>query len=76
MEHKIYVKKDNMNLQEKIQKIGYYKYETSNNRFSHLASEYPMTEEMVKHIKKLSNLKIEFKGNSPKLINGKLIILV
>ena len=65
-----------MKLQENIQKIGYYKYETSNERFSHLASEYPITEEMINYIKKLNNIKIEFEGNSPKLINGKLVILV
>ena len=65
-----------MGLQEKIEKIGYYKYETSNNKFSHLASEYPITEEMVNYIKKLNNIKIEFEGNSPKLINGKLVTLV
>ena len=65
-----------MGLQEKIEKIGYYKYETSNNKFSHLASEYPITEEMVNYIKKLNHIKIEFEGNSPKLINGKLVTLV
>ena len=65
-----------MGLQEKIEKIGYYKYETSNNKFSHLASEYPITEEMVNHIKKLTNIKIEYIGSSPKLINGKLVMLV
>jgi hypothetical protein len=65
-----------MGLQEKIEKIGYYKYETSNNKFSHLASEYPITEEMVNYIKKLNNIKIEFEENSPKLINGKLVTLV
>ena len=65
-----------MNLQENIQKIGYYKYETSNNKFSHLASEYPITENMINYIKKLNHIKIEFEGNSPKLINGKWITLV
>jgi len=65
-----------MNLQENIQKIGYYKYETSNKRFSHFVSEYPITEDMINYIKKLTNIKIEFEGNSPKLINGKLVILV
>lgn len=59
-----------------IQKIGYYKYETSNNKFSHLASEYPITENMINYIKKLNHIKIEFEGNSPKLINGKWITLV
>ena len=65
-----------MNLQKNIQKIGYYKYETSNNKFSHLASEYPITENMINYIKKLNHIKIEFEGNSPKLINGKWITLV
>ena len=65
-----------MGLQEKIEKIGYYKYETSNNKFSHLAREYPITEEMVNYIKILNNIKFEFEGNSPKLINGKLVTLV
>ena len=65
-----------MNIQENIQKIGYYKYETSNNKFSHLASEYPITENMINYIKKLNHIKIEFEGNSPKLINGKWITLV
>ena len=45
-----------MGLQEKIEKIGYYKYETSNNKFSHLASEYPITENMINYIKKLNNI--------------------
>jgi hypothetical protein len=65
-----------MNLRENIGKIGYYKYETSNTLFRNLVSEYPITEEMVKYIKKLDNIKIEFEGNSPKLINGKLITLI
>jgi hypothetical protein len=65
-----------MELEEKIQKIGYYKYKTSNDRFSHLASEYPITEDMFNYIKKLTNIKIEYEGDSPKLINGKLVILV
>lgn len=65
-----------MNIQKNIQKIGYYKYETSNNKFSHLASEYPITENMINYIKKLNHIKIEFEGNSPKLINGKWITLV
>ena len=65
-----------MNLQENIQKIGYYKYKTSNDKFSHLASEYPITKEMINYIKKLNNIEVEFEGNSPKLIKGKLIILV
>jgi hypothetical protein len=65
-----------MNLQKNIQKIGYYKYETSNNKFSHLVSEYPITENMINYIKKLNHIKIEFEGNSPKLINGKWITLV
>ena len=49
---------------------------TSNNKFSHLASEYPITENMINYIKKLNHIKIEFEGNSPKLINGKWITLV
>ena len=65
-----------MNIQENIQKIGYYKYETYNNKFSHLVSEYPITENMINYIKKLNHIKIEFEGNSPKLINGKCITLV
>jgi hypothetical protein len=40
-----------------LQKIGYYKYETHNNSFCHLAAEYPITEEMVNYIKKLTNIK-------------------
>jgi len=59
-----------------LQKIGYYKYETHNNSFCHFATEYPITEEMVNYIKKLTNIKIEYIGSSPKLINGKLVTLV
>ena len=59
-----------------LPKIGYYKYETHNNSFCHLADEYPITEEMVNYIKKLTNIKIEYIGSSPKLINGKLVTLV
>jgi hypothetical protein len=65
-----------MNLKENIQKIGYYKYKTYNDRFNFLASEYPITREMINHIKKLNNIEIEFDGNTPKLINGKMIALV
>ena len=65
-----------MTLQENIENIGYYKYETSNDKFNHITSEYPITKEMIDYIKKLNNIKIEFEGNSPKLINGKLITLV
>lgn len=65
-----------MNLQENIEKIGYYKYETYNTSFSELASEYPITEEIINYLRKLDNIKIEFVGNSPKLINGKLITLI
>lgn len=65
-----------MNLQESLEKIGYYKYETSNEMFSDLASAYPITEEIINYINKLGNVKIEFEGELPKLINGKLIALV
>lgn len=65
-----------MNLQENIDKIGYYKYETSNEELLDLACEYPITEDILNYIKNMGNVKIEFEGNNPKLINGKLIILV
>jgi hypothetical protein len=65
-----------MNIQENIQKIGYYKYKTHNNKLSHFANEYPITKEIINYVKKLNNIEVEFEGNSPKLINGKLIILV
>ena len=62
--------------QESINKIGYYKYETSNEGLLDLACEYPITEEILNYIKNMGNVKIEFEGNNPKLINGKLIILI
>lgn len=65
-----------MNLNENIEKIGYYKYETFNNEFNDLVCEYPITEEIINYIKKLDNIKIEFEGCTPKLINDKLIVLI
>ena len=56
--------------------IGYYKYETHNSTFNQFVSEYPITEEMINYINKLDYIKIEFDGNTPKLINNKLIVLI
>jgi hypothetical protein len=38
--------------------------------------EYPITEEIISYLKKLDNIKYEFEGNKPKLINGKLVVFV
>lgn len=65
-----------MNLQENIEKIGYYKYETSNKEFNSLCGEYPITDDIINHIKKLNYIKFEFEKDNPKLINGKFIVLV
>jgi len=65
-----------MLIQKNIDKIGYYKYETLNDKFSDLVSEYPINEVILKHIKKSNQIKFEFDGDKPKLINNKLIVLV
>lgn len=65
-----------MNLQENIEKIGYYKYETLNLTFNDLCNEYPITDKIIEHIKKFNNVKIEFDGVHPKLINGKFVVLI
>lgn len=65
-----------MLVQENILKIGYYKYETVNKKFGYLASEYPITEDMLNYILKLNQIKFEFEGDKPKLINNKLIVLI
>ena len=65
-----------MLVQENIQKIGYYKYETVNDKFGDLASEYPITEDMLNYIIKSNKIKFEFDGDKPKLINDKLIVLI
>ena len=65
-----------MLIQKNINKIGYYKYETLNDKFSDLVSEYPINEVILNHIKKSNQIKFEFDGDKPKLINDKLIVLV
>lgn len=69
-------KEKKVRLQENIEKIGYYKYETLNSTFSDLCDEYPMTDKIIEHIKKLNNVKIEFDGSHPKLVNGKFVALI
>lgn len=66
-----------MTLQENIEKIGYYKYGAINCSFSDFCvREYPITEDILCYLKKLKNIKYEFEGDKPKLINGKLIVFV
>jgi hypothetical protein len=65
-----------MSLEETIEKIGYYKYETSNKTFYNLCDEYPITEHIINYLKKSNHVKIEFEQNQPKLINGKFVVLV
>ena len=66
-----------MNVQENIKKIGYYKYAASNCMFNDICiREYPITEEIISYVKKMNNIKYEFEGNKPKLINGKLVVFV
>jgi hypothetical protein len=75
-----------MGLQEQILKIqsihniseivGYYKYESHNSSLISFVNEYPITEEIIKYMKKLNHIKIEFDGNTPKLINNKLVVLI
>ena len=66
-----------MKKQENIEKIGYYKYAASNRMFNDICiREYPITEEIISYLKKLDNIKYEFEGNKPKLINRKLVVFV
>lgn len=65
-----------MNLQENIEKIGYFKYETSNKTFSSLCNEYPITEEIIKHLKKSNHIKLELDKNNFRLVNGKFVVLI
>jgi len=75
-----------MNLQEQVSIIspmmdipdiiGYFKYETHSSSFNEFVSEYPITDDIIKYIKKLGYIKIEFDGNNPRLINDKLIALI
>ena len=66
-----------MKKQENIEKIGYYKYAASYLMFNDICiREYPITEEIISYLKKLGNIKYEFEGNKPKLINGKLVVFV
>lgn len=61
---------------ENIEKIGYYKYETSNQEFSYMCQEYPLTEEVVNYIRRTNHLKLELEDNNLRSINGKFVVLI
>lgn len=65
-----------MNTIEDIENIGYYKYETLNEEFSSLCHPYPITEEIINHLKKVNYIKLEFETGNLKLINGKFVVLI
>lgn len=63
-------------LKENIDRIGYYKYESPNNDFGDIISAYPINDFILEYIRKTNNIKFEFDGDKPKLIDDKLIVLI
>ena len=56
--------------------IGFYKYETSKDKNFNFIDYYPINEEVKNYLSSSGNIKYEFENNSPKIIDGKLVILI
>lgn len=59
-----------------IKNIGYYKYEPSTLNIADCIREYPITEDILRYIKKTGLYKIEYQNSKPKLIDGKFVVLI
>jgi hypothetical protein len=56
--------------------IGYYKYYPTNPNIADCIREYPITDEILKYIKKTGLYVLEYENTKPKLINGKFVVLI
>ena len=63
-------------LENTIKNIGYYKYYPTNPNIADCIREYPITEEVIKYIKKTGQYKLEYQNSKPKTINGKFVVLI
>lgn len=63
-------------MKDLIQNIGYYKYYPTNPNIADCIREYPITEEILKYIKKTGLYKLEYQNSKPKLIKGKFVVLI
>jgi len=63
-------------MNELIKNIGYYRYYPTNPNISDCIREYPITEEVLKYIKKTGLFKLEYQDSKPRLINGKFVVLI
>jgi hypothetical protein len=59
-----------------FEKVGYYKYEPSNPLLVECVREYPITQEILEYLKKTNSIKFELENNKPKLIDGKMVVLI
>lgn len=57
-------------------KIGYYKYGSNVPNIANCILEYPITDEILEHIKKTGKFKIEMIDSEPKKINDMYVVLV
>jgi hypothetical protein len=63
-------------LDNTIKNIGYYKYYPTNPNIADCIREYPITDEILKYIKKTGLYVLEYENTKPKLINGKFVVLI
>lgn len=63
-------------LNNTIKNIGYYKYYPTNPNIADCIREYPITEDILRYIKKTGVFEIEYQDSEPKLINGKFVVLI
>lgn len=61
---------------EITEKIGYYKYISTNPNIADCVREYPITKEILEYINKTGLFRIECQDSEPKKINGKLVALI
>jgi hypothetical protein len=65
-----------LGLEKTIKNIGYYKYYPTNPNIADCIREYPITEDILRYIKKTGLYKIEYQNSKPKLIDGKFVVLI
>jgi hypothetical protein len=65
-----------IDLDNAIKNIGYYKYYPTNPNIADCIREYPITEDILRYIKKTGLYNIEYQNSKPKLIDGKFVVLI
>ena len=63
-------------MDELIKNIGYYRYYPTNPNIADCIREYPITEDVLKYIKKTGLFKLEYQDSKPRLINSKFVVLI